>query len=52
MVPRILLRKPEEWTLQDVEQLVADQIPEGQRIDYKAVLQVDTKSQRARPPRM
>jgi hypothetical protein len=33
--------------MEDVELLVADQLPEGQRIDYKSVLKVNTKSQKA-----
>jgi hypothetical protein len=43
----MLLRDPHEWTLDQVERFVAEQIPEGQRIEYKASLQLESKRQKA-----
>jgi schlafen family protein len=47
MLPRILLRNPHDWTLAEVRQLIDERIPEGQRIDYKAELHLDSKAQKA-----
>jgi|GEM_PF-3483959 len=46
MIPHLLLRDPESWTLDELNRLVLDQIPEGQRIEYKSTLLLDTKSQK------
>jgi Putative DNA-binding domain len=46
MISHLLLRAPDSWTLDDVNRLVLDQIPEGQRIEYKSALVLDTKSQK------
>lgn len=44
---RQLLQDPEEWSASDVQRLLADQIPEGQRVEYKATLALDSKKQKA-----
>lgn len=44
---RLLLKAPDEWTAADVQQLLVDQLPEGQRLEYKAALLLDSKKQKA-----
>jgi hypothetical protein len=43
----LLTQDPESWTLADVHELVDGKMPEGQRIDYKRELHLDTRSQKA-----
>jgi hypothetical protein len=43
-----LLRKdPEAWVIDDVQALVDNQLPEGQRVEYKRELHLDTKTQKS-----
>jgi len=46
MKAHLLLRDPSSWTLNDLDQLILEQIPEGQRIEYKGTLLLDTKGQK------
>ena len=46
MTGRQLQSEPEDWGIAEVSRLVRDRIPEGQRLDYKRTLQLDTKKQR------
>lgn len=43
----ILMQDPEEWTLSDVEEIVAARLPEGQRLDYKRELHLNSRRERA-----
>jgi hypothetical protein len=47
MLPRMLLADPEDWTLAEVGELISGKVPEGQRLDYKSELHLDTKTQKA-----
>lgn len=46
-MPRVLLRNPHEWTQAEVTELIDGQVPEGQRIEYKTELHLDSKAQKA-----
>src|ERR1700761_5565290 len=47
MLPRTLLADPDKWSVEEVEELISGRVPEGQRLDYKRELHLDTKSQKA-----
>jgi len=43
----MLSAEPEEWGLDEIKELISGRIPEGQRLDYKRELHLDTKAQKA-----
>jgi hypothetical protein len=44
---RLVVKNPETWTLADVEDLIKAKLPEGQRLEYKQALHLDTPTQKA-----
>jgi hypothetical protein len=44
---RLFSTDPSSWNSSDVEELIRMRMPEGQRIEYKRELRIDTKSQKA-----
>jgi hypothetical protein len=47
MLPRQFLSDPTTWGESDLQRLVSEQVPEGQRVEYKSSLILESKKQKA-----